>query len=107
MADYVSNKSKAYQMGILEQFFGECLRFWERTLGVDSDLSQEPFINAMKEIPKYNPYKVQGELLDPDVVADFRRYRYMDCYGRDYWQQHLRADYPDEFKKWQESQQER
>ena len=35
---------------ILEQFHRECLRFWERTLNVSSDLDKEPAIRALNDI---------------------------------------------------------
>ena len=72
----------------LERFFNDCLRFWERELNVDSDLDREPYINAIKEIPHYNPYVLHGELIDEDVRRRFIRHRLMDCYGRD-WESHL------------------
>ena len=75
-------------MALLEKFFGECLQYWERTLKADSDLSREAYINAIDEIPKTNPYKMSGEELNPDWVAEFRKYRLMDCYGKD-WERYL------------------
>ena len=41
---------------ILERFFNECLRYWERTLRVDSDISNKAYINAIADIPHHNPY---------------------------------------------------
>lgn len=73
---------------ILEQFFGECLRYWEKTLGVDSDLSKEPYINAIKEIPHNNPYKKAGEEIPKEIRDKFIKYRLMDCYGNE-WEKHL------------------
>ena len=72
------------QFDILEKFFGECLRYWERELKVSSDLDKQPFINAIRDIPTHNPYKMQGELLDAETVKQFKKYRYMDCYGKDW-----------------------
>ena len=70
---------------ILEKFFGECLRYWERTLNADSDLDKRPFINAIADIPHHNPYRVSGELIDVAIREEFVKEKYMDCYGRD-WQ---------------------
>ena len=75
--------------GILDQFFRECLRYWEHELKIDSDLDKQPFINAIRDIPTHNPYKVHGELLDTETVREFKKYRYMDCYGRD-WEKYYR-----------------
>lgn len=75
--------TKEETMSVLEKFFGECLRFWERTLNVDSDLSNEAYKHAIEEIPTHYPYSPQGELLNPEWVAEFKRYRLMDCYGKD------------------------
>lgn len=75
-------------MEILEKFFGECLRYWERTLKVSSDESKEPYINAIEEIPTYNPYKMQGEKLNEEWVSEFRKYRLMDLYGKN-WKNYI------------------
>ena len=77
------------QYAILDRFFRECLRYWEHELKIDSDLDKQPFINAIRDIPNHNPYKVQGELLDTETVRQFKKYRYMDCYGRD-WKKYYR-----------------
>ena len=79
--------SREETMAILEKFFGECLRFWEKELKVSSDLDKEPFINAIKEIPSTHPYRMGGEKLNPEWVAEFTKYRLMDCYGRE-WEQY-------------------
>ena len=76
--------NKEETMKILEQFFGECLKYWERTLNVDSDLSNEAYKQAIKEIPTCNPYKVIKEELNPEWVQEFKKYRLMDCYGKDW-----------------------
>ena len=76
--------NKEETMKILERFFGECLRYWERTLKVDSDFSNEAYKNAINDIPKTNPYKMAGEELNKEWVEEFRRYRLMDCYGKDW-----------------------
>lgn len=83
-------------MAVLERFFGECLKYWERTLEVDSDLSNEAFICAIRDIPSTYPYSMHGRDLDPAIVDEFRLYRYMDCYGKTYGDRFL-ADFP--FKK--------
>lgn len=76
---------KNKQMEILEQFFSECLRYWEKTLKVSSDVDKQPYINAINEIPSKNPYKFRdAEEFDTDVIEKFRKYRLMDCYGKDY-----------------------
>ena len=80
--------NKEETMRILEQFFGECLRYWERTLKVDSDLSREPYERAIGDIPKNNPYKMVGEELNPEWVAEFKKYRLMDCYGKN-WERYV------------------
>jgi hypothetical protein len=79
--------TKKEQYAILEKFFYECVRFWEHELKTDSDLDRQPYINAIKEIPQRNPYEVQGEEFDEDVIADFTKSRKMDCYGKD-WMNH-------------------
>ena len=71
-------------MSLLEKFFGECLRYWERTLGVDSDTSNEAYKFAIQDIPKRNPYKMSGEELNKEWVAEFKKYRLMDCYGKNW-----------------------
>ena len=80
--------TKNETMALLKRFFGECLRYWERTLKVDSDLDKEPYVNAINEIPTNNPYKMAGEPLNPEWVAEFRKYRLMDCYGRE-WEKYV------------------
>lgn len=72
---------------ILESFFGECLRYWERTLKVSSDLDKQPYINAITDIPHNNPYKMQGEPINETIREEFIKARYMDCYGKD-WQKY-------------------
>ena len=82
--------SKEETMGILEKFFGECLRYWERTLHVDSDLDRAAYEHANEDIPKHDPYSVSGELLNPEWVEEFRKYRLMDCYGHG-WESHVKG----------------
>lgn len=76
--------TKAETMSTLVKFFGECLRYWEKTLKVNSDLSNEAYKHAIEEIPKTYPYSPNGEELNPEWVAEFRKYRLMDCYGKDW-----------------------
>lgn len=76
--------NKEETMAVLEQFFGECLRYWERTLKIDSDTSNEAYKNAINDIPKRNPYKMNGEELNKEWVEEFRKYRLMDCYGKEW-----------------------
>ena len=73
---------------VLEKFFYECLRFWEKTLNVDSDLSNEAYKNAIEEIPETYPYHPQGEKLNPVFIARFKKLRLMDCYGKD-WEKYM------------------
>ena len=80
--------TKEETMAVLEKFFNECLLFWERELKVDSDLSNEAYIHAIKEIPNHYPYSPNGEELNKDWVAEFKKYRLMDCYGTD-WERYL------------------
>ena len=80
--------TKDETMAILEKFFYECLHFRERELNVDSDLSREAYINAIEEIPSVDPNRKNGQKLNPEWVAEFRRYRLMDCWGKE-WEKHL------------------
>jgi len=77
------------QYNILDRFFRECVRFWEHELKTDSDIDKQPYINAIREIPKYNPYKMQGELIDEETRKHFIKRRYMDCYGKD-WERYYK-----------------
>ena len=79
--------TKEKQTETLEKFFGECLRYWEHTLNVDSDLDNQAYINAINDIPHHNPYSINGEEFDDDVRTQFRNSRLMDCYGKD-WEQY-------------------
>jgi hypothetical protein len=78
---------KKRQYEILENFFIECVRYWERELNTDSDLDKQPYINAIKDIPMRNPYVPCGEPFDEDVLVEFIKHRKMDCYGND-WMNH-------------------
>ena len=80
----MKNWDEDKQIITLEKFFGECLRYWERELGVSHDVDKRPFINAIKEIPNYDPYSICGEPFNPKIRNDFIKYRLMDCYGRDW-----------------------
>lgn len=75
--------TKEETMALLEQFFIECLKYWERTLNIDSDVSNKAYLNAIFDIPKTNPYKPNGEKLNEEWVEEFKKYRLMDCYGND------------------------
>ena len=80
--------TKEETMRLLERFFKECLAYWERTLKVDSDTSREAYINAINDIPSTNPYSPNGKELNKEWVAEFRRYRLMDCYGKN-WERYV------------------
>ena len=80
---------KDTQILTLEKFFGECLRFWERELKVSSDIDKQPYINAIKEIPSYDPYTPVGEQIDPNIRNEFVKYRLMDCYGNE-WEKYYK-----------------
>lgn len=73
--------TKQEQYAVMEKFFYECVRFWEHELKTDSDLDKEPYLNAIKEIPKYYPYTPNGEPFDEDVRQSFYESRMMDVYG--------------------------
>lgn len=72
------------QYAILEKFFFECVRYWERSLNTDSDIDNRPYINALKDIPTTNPYVIQGEPIDEETRKYFIKCRYMDTYGKDW-----------------------
>ena len=80
--------TKQETMKVLEKHFSDCLKYWERELKVDSDLSNEAYIHAIKEIPKHDPRVPAGEELNPEWVAEFRKYRLMECYGKE-WKKHI------------------
>jgi len=75
---------KVETMTMLERFFGECLRYWERALKVDSDTSNEAYKHAIEDIPHHCPYSPNGEEINPAWREEFRRSRLMDCYGKDW-----------------------
>ena len=82
--------TKEKQQETLGKFFGECLRFWEQNLKIDSDLSNEAYKHAIEEIPYYNPYMMRESeetKFDEEVRTQFRNSRLMDCYGKN-WEQY-------------------
>lgn len=77
--------TKEYQHELLNKFFSECLRFWERELNVDSDLDNAAYIRAIEDIPVSDPYCYKNaRTFDKDVVYHFARSRCMDCYGKNW-----------------------
>lgn len=80
--------SREEQQTILLDFFNACVRYWERTLKIDSDLEKQAHINALEEIPTHDPrVPFNPPSFDEDVLEDFVKARYMDTYGRD-WQRY-------------------
>ena len=75
------------QKEILMRHFFDCVRYWERTLKVSSDESSEPYKRALDELPRNNPFRMTGEPFDAEVLAEFKKSRLMDVYGRD-WERH-------------------
>lgn len=73
---------------ILEDHFVSCLRYWERTLNVDSDLSNKVYLHAIKEIPHRNPFSPCGDVIPEDIRNAFVKEKLMNCYGRE-WEKHL------------------
>ena len=73
---------------ILEDHFNSCLRYWERDKKVDSDLDKAPYIEAIREIATTDPRSPYGEKLNEEWVAEFRKYRLMNCYGKD-WEKYI------------------
>ena len=91
--------SKDYQQETLTQFFFECVRFWEHELKTDSDLDKEPYINAIQEIPKFDPYvPYTPKPIDEDVRKEFVKSRCMDCWGKD-WETHFEKYYSNNDKE--------
>lgn len=76
---------------ILEKFFFECVRYWEKELNVSSDYSKEPYINAIKEIPTTYPYAPAGYALNTEIREKFIKSRYMDCYGKE-WEKYYNKE---------------
>lgn len=81
--------TREYQVKLLHKHFNDCLRFWEHELKIDSDLSKEPYINAIKEIPVVDPTCPNGEPFDADLREDFIVSRFMDCFGKE-WSRYYR-----------------
>lgn len=71
------------------EHFMDCVRFWERELKTDSDMSKQPYINAIREIPVVDPRVPNGRKLDKDVREEFIKSRFMDCYGKD-WERYYK-----------------
>lgn len=61
---------------VLQQFFMECLRFWQRDL-FDERQAFQYAINDVKGLTK-DPYSPQGQELDHDVKERFIKYRELD-----------------------------
>lgn len=76
--------TKEEQYNVLLQFFYECVRFWEHELKVTSDESKEPYIHALKEVPRNHPKYIKGYEFDSDVRENFIKDRYMDTYGKEW-----------------------
>ena len=83
--------TKEKQYDVLLKFFFECVRFWEHELKTDSDLDKTPYINAIKEIPKHDPYVPNGRPIDEEVRKEFIKHRYMDTYGND-WERYYKEN---------------
>ena len=80
--------TKDETMKVLESHFNNCLRYWEKELKINSDIDKAPYIEAIREIATTDPRSPYGEKLNEEWVAEFRKYRLMDCYGKD-WEKHL------------------
>lgn len=61
---------------ILQQFFMECLNFWQRSLSDKREAFQYA-IDDVKNIKK-DPYSPQGQELDLEVKERFVKYRELD-----------------------------
>ena len=61
---------------VLQQFFMECLGFWNRSLS-DERIAFEYAIDDVRGLKK-DPYSPQGQALDLDVKERFIKYREMD-----------------------------
>ena len=80
--------NKDETMRVLEKHFNDCLRFWEHELKVSSDLDKAPYKEAIREIATTDPRSPYGEKLNPEWVAEFKKCRLMDCYGKE-WERYL------------------
>lgn len=83
--------SEEKQYDVLLKFFHDCVRFWEHELKTDSDLDKAPYLEAIKEIPKNDPYVPNGRPFDAEVRNNFIKTRYMDVYGRD-WERYYKGE---------------
>lgn len=95
------------QLDILENFFNECVRFWERELNVSSKESKEPLLRALEEIPTVNPYVPNGEKLDKEVVEEFHSSKFAIAHGLDeIIKQQYKELYKEEMRKRRNKSQE-
>lgn len=85
---WVREMTKEETMSVLEKHFNDCLRYWERELKVDSDLDKSAYKEAIREIATTDPRSPYGEKLNEEWVAEFRKYRLMDCYGKE-WEKYI------------------
>lgn len=72
-------------------FWLSSIRYWERILGVRSDESKEPYIQALKEMgdmqleySPLHPYPDEKYKLDIEAVKDFIKYKKIDTYGNEW-----------------------
>ena len=89
--EYKSVMTRHETFDVLMRHFEGCLRFWEKKLNVDSDLSNKAYIEAIREIPDVDPTEMAGVKLNPLYVAEFKKFRLMDCWGKE-WQKHADKD---------------
>lgn len=80
----MSKKNKRNDLIILENFYKECLRFWERELKVSADEDKTPAIKALEDVRRITtnpniPYN--SPKLDVDTKEYFVRRCEMDIYG--------------------------
>ena len=75
----------------LDRFWFTEVKFWERKFGVDSDISKELYMMALKEMGnmtlKYSPFYPYPDSkyeLDTEAVKDFFKYKKMDLYGKEW-----------------------
>lgn len=75
----------------LEGHFNGCLRYWQKVLKENADLDREPYLRAIDDIPHYNPFLVNGQPFDEEVLRAFKKARLMDAYGvrwEEHWDEH-------------------
>lgn len=96
----IKNLSPEEQISILEQFFKECLQYWEKTLNIDSDLDNSAYKRAIADIPDCVPYYIKAIPFDEEIVKKFIKSRMMDCFGKN-WEQYynLVKNYGKDWKK--------